>query len=182
VRARPIIWLDRDGTVVDDPGYLDDPGRLALLPGAAEGVRRLNEIGTVVLVTNQSGIGRGYMTRETVDEIHARLERRLSDSGAHLDAIEICPHRPDEQCDCRKPRPGMILRARAEFTARGAEYVVGDKAADVGLARAAGCVAILVRTGEGRETEPALDPGAVDHVADDLAAAAEWIASREAVR
>ena len=113
MRARPIIWLDRDGTVVDDPGYLDDPGRLALLPGAAEAVRRLNEIGTVVLVTNQSGIGRGYMTRETVDEIHARLERRLSDSGAHLDAIEICPHLPDEQCDCRKPRPGMILRARA---------------------------------------------------------------------
>ena len=182
MRARPIIWLDRDGTVVDDPGYLDDPARLILLPGAAEAVRRLNEIGTVVLVTNQSGIGRGYMTRDTVDEIHAELARRLSEAGAHLDAIEICPHRPDEGCDCRKPRSGMILRARVGIVASGTEYVIGDKAADVGLARAADCVAILVRTGEGRETEPGLDPGTVDYVADDLAAAAEWIAAREAVR
>jgi D-glycero-D-manno-heptose 1,7-bisphosphate phosphatase len=182
VRVRPVIWLDRDGTVVDDPGYLDDAARLVLLPGAAEAVRRLNQLGTVVLVTNQSGIGRGYMTRETVDEIHAELERRLSDFGAHLDGVEICPHRPDEECDCRKPRPGMVLRARAAIDARGTEYMIGDKAADLGLARATGCVAILVRTGEGRQTELGLEPSAVDHVADDLAGAAEWIAAREAIR
>jgi histidinol-phosphate phosphatase family protein len=176
--TRPIFWLDRDGTIVDDPGYLDDPGRLVLLAGAAQAVARLNRLGTVVLVTNQSGIGRGFMTRETVDRIHDALEEQLGASGARLDRIEVCPHAPAHGCDCRKPAPGLVLRARAVLGPGGTEYVIGDKPADVELARATGCVAVLVRTGEGAGTDGSL----ADHVAADLAGAVDWIEAREAAR
>jgi len=83
--TRPVFWIDRDGTIVDDPGYLDDPAALVLLPGAAHAVARLNRLGELVLVTNQSGIGRGYTTREVVDAIHDELQRRLGEAGAHLE-------------------------------------------------------------------------------------------------
>jgi histidinol-phosphate phosphatase family protein len=173
--TRPVFWLDRDGTIVDDPGYLDDPHKLVLLPGAAAAVARLNALGTVILVTNQSGIGRGYMTREVVDAIHAELSIRLADAGAHLDAIELCPHHPEEGCDCRKPEPGMVLRARAALGEHGNEYVIGDKRADVELAHAAGCIPVLVRTGEGGE----VDGSRAGFVAQDLEAAVDWIEARE---
>lgn len=176
--AQPIFWLDRDGTIVDDPGYLDDPGQLVLLPGAARAVARLNRLGTVVLVTNQSGIGRGYMTRETVDRIHDALEERLAAEGARLDRIEVCPHAPSDQCSCRKPAPGLVRRARSVLGPAGTEYVIGDKLADLELAGATGCVAVLVRTGEGADTDASL----ADHVADDLAGAVGWIESREVAR
>jgi histidinol-phosphate phosphatase family protein len=173
--TRPVFWLDRDGTIVDDPGYLDDPAALVLLPGAAEAVARLNQLGTVILVTNQSGIGRGYMTREVVDAIHEELRRMLAGAGAHLDGIELCPHHPDQRCDCRKPEPGMVLRARLALGPHGAEYVIGDKPADVELAHAAGCIPVLVRTGEGTD----VDGSRAEFVARDLQAAVDWIESRE---
>ena len=173
--TRPVFWLDRDGTIVDDPGYLADPDALGLLPGAAAAVARLNGLGTVILVTNQSGIGRGYMTRDVVDAIHRELAKKLAAEGAHLDGIEICPHHPDEGCDCRKPKPGMVLRARPSLGAHGTEYVIGDKPADVELAHAAGCVPVLVRTGEGAET----DGARAAFVGADLATAVDWIESRE---
>lgn len=176
--SRPVFWLDRDGTIVDDPGYLDDPAALVLLPGAAEAVARLNRLGTVILVTNQSGIGRGYMTRQVVDAIHEELRRRLAEADAHLDGIELCPHHPDEGCDCRKPQPGMVLRARPGLGPHGNEYVIGDKEADVELAHAAGCIPVLVRTGEGAAT----DGARAGFVAADLASAVDWIESREVAR
>lgn len=176
--TRPVFWIDRDGTIVDDPGYLDDPAALVLLSGAAEAVARLNRLGEVILVTNQSGIGRGYTTREVVDAIHEELQRKLGEAGAHLDRIEVCPHHPDEGCDCRKPAPGMVLRARADLGPHGDEYVIGDKPADVELAHAAGCIPILVRTGEGSST----DGARAAFVAEDLAAAVDWIEAREVAR
>lgn len=177
---RVVFWLDRDGTVLDDPGYLKDPGGVVLLPGAADAVARLNAAGTVVLVTNQSGIGRGLMERDDVDAVHAVLEERLAAAGAHLDRIEICPHSPEDRCSCRKPAPDMIIRARAALGEFSAEYVIGDKVADLELARATGCTAILVRTGEGAGTERELvEAGRLeelcDQVVDDLAAAAEHV-------
>lgn len=172
--ARPVFWLDRDGTIVDDPGYLKDPSLLRLLPGAAAAVARLNALGTVVLVTNQSGIGRGYMSAADVEAVHAALGDALAAEGAHLDRIEICPHAPEEECSCRKPRAGMIQRARAELSPTGPEFVIGDKPADLELARATGCVSILVRTGEGRATESS-GLGLADHVAEDLSAAVDWV-------
>jgi histidinol-phosphate phosphatase family protein len=181
-----VFWLDRDGTIVDDPGYLKDPGAVVLLPGAAEAVARLNRVGTVVLVTNQSGIGRGYMGRDDVDAVHTVVVERLGAAGAHLDHIEICPHAPDDHCSCRKPEPDMILRARAALGAFSVEYVIGDKVADLELARATGCHSILVRTGDGAETERALlESGRLgnlcDHVSDDLAAAVDWVLANGAV-
>ncbi len=175
-----VFWLDRDGTIVDDPGYLKDPGAVVLLPGAAEAVARLNQVGTVVLVTNQSGIGRGYMSRDDVDAIHAIVVERLEAVGAHFDRIEICPHAPDDQCSCRKPGPDMILRARAALGEFSIEYVIGDKVADLELARATGCYSILVRTGDGAATERTLMKSGhlgdlCDHVSDDLAAAVDWV-------
>lgn len=175
--TRTVFWLDRDGTIVDDPGYLSDPRELVLLPGAAEAVAELNRIGTVVLVTNQSGIGRGYMSAEDVDAVHAALGAQLARAGARLDGIEVCPHSPDQGCDCRKPRPQLVVRAREALGPFDREILIGDKRADLELARATGSTAVLVRTGEGGATEAALiDAGELerwcDHVFDDLAAAA----------
>ncbi len=173
------VYLDRDGTVVDDPGYLRDPADLRLLEGAAAAVARLNRAGLrVVLVTNQSGIGRGYMQRGDVEAVHRALTEVLRAGGAHLDAVYYCPHRPDEGCRCRKPGPGLVERARRELgIGSGPEFVIGDKEADVGLAWRVGARPVLVRTGEGAATEarfrsgPAgLPPGL--WVADDLGAAA----------
>ncbi len=183
---RGVVWLDRDGTLVDDPGYLDDPAALRLIAGAAEAVARLNKAGlAVVLITNQSGIARGLMDRETVDRIHAALQAQLASVGGHLDGIYLCPHLPpelladgEEPCDCRKPEPGLVLRARREMALEGLPgVVVGDKEADIELARRVGCPSLLVLTGEGRRTWEHYQ-GRSDgpsHVSDDLAAGVDWI-------
>ena len=181
-----VVWLDRDGTVVDDPGYLSDPDELRLLPGAAEAVARLNAAGlAVVLVTNQSGIARGLMDRGTVDAIHGRLRERLAEAGGRLTAIYYCPHLPPElvgkseqACDCRKPSPSMVLQARAELGLIGLpEFVVGDKEADLALARVVGAIGVLVLTGEGERSRSQLEVRGetADHVASDLGGAATWI-------
>lgn len=183
---RAVVWLDRDGTIVDDPGYLKDPRALVLLPGAAQAIAALNRSGaTVVLVTNQSGIGRGFMTLDDVDAVHRELARRLALEGAHLDGIEICPHAPgthEPGCACRKPEPGLVLQARARLgvDASVPQAVVGDKRSDLELAKAVHALAVLVRSGEGRRTEQELGQAgsastAPDRIADDLAAALPWL-------
>lgn len=187
---RAVVWLDRDGTIVDDPGYLKDPDALALLPGAAEAIATLNRAGaTVVLVTNQSGIARGLMTREDVDAVHRALARELARAGAHLDDLRICPHLPSAlltadqaPCACRKPRPGLVLQARAQLgiDAGVPQVVVGDKRADLELAVAVGARAVLVLTGDGRVTRDELeregaDAPRPDHVSEDLSAALPWL-------
>ena len=184
MKHRAVVWLDRDGTIVDDPGYLRDPEALRLLPGAGAAVARLNAAGvTVVLVTNQSGIGRGLLTEHDLERVHAALRARLADEGAHLDAIRHCPHLPDHlrpageaPCACRKPRPGMIEAARVDLAVGTStpQFVVGDKPADVELARNAGCRAVLVLTGEGRTTLRRHDVEA-DHVATGVQGAVDWI-------
>lgn len=184
-RHRFVVWLDRDGTLVDDPGYLDDPDALVLFDGVVEAMAALRAAAALtVLITNQSGIARGYMPRETVDSIHARLQEKLGEG--RLDHIELCPHWPADQlpdgeapCDCRKPQPGMILRARDTLGLQARtlpEIVVGDKLSDLQLAAEVGAHAVLVRTGDGRATEAQLTPQTeVDCVADDLGAAVRWI-------
>jgi histidinol-phosphate phosphatase family protein len=187
--------LDRDGTLVDDPGYLSDAARLVLLPGAARAVALLRASGAaVVLITNQSGIARGLMTAADVEAIHSELARQLAAEGAGLDGIYVCPHLPHELlpagiagCDCRKPLPGLVLRAVRELgLGEVPAAVVGDKLADLGLARAVGAAAVLVRTGDGastlRQLEEAAGHGrgaaAPDHVADNLLAAVDWLRTR----
>lgn len=167
--------IDRDGTINVERDYLSDPAGLELIPGAIAGLRLLKGLGLgLAVITNQSGIARGYFTLDTLDAIHRRLQEMLGAEGITLDGVYICPHGPGETCDCRKPLPGMALQAAAElgFDLTQA-FVIGDKAADVDLGRAVGATSILVRTGYGREHEAKCRP---DHVADDLLAAAQWIA------
>ena len=181
------VFLDRDGNVCEDVGYLGDPSKLVVFPYAAEAVRRLNESSMLaILVTNQSGVARGHFGEDAVLRVHDRLERELARGGARLDGIYYCPHHPTigqppyrQSCECRKPRPGMLVRAAADHDIDLSQsFVVGDKNSDVRLAHEAGARAVLVRTGYGRgewEYDRATWPRQPEHVAETLEDAVEWI-------
>ncbi len=181
------VFLDRDGTLTEEVGYVNHPSRLSLIPGAAEGVRLLNAAGVpAILATNQAGVARGYFTEDLVKEVLARLGSLLAAQGAHLDAMYYCPHHPKvgpepyrRACDCRKPRPGMLLRGAEEFGLDMARcYVVGDKISDVGFAHSVGAKGVMVLTGYGlgeytyQRQDWTVQP---DHLAEDLVSAATWI-------
>ncbi len=149
---RVAVFLDRDGTINEEMGYINHLSRLVLLPKAATGIARLNRAGLKVLVvTNQSGVARGYFPPELVEGVHARLRELLAADGARLDGIYTCLHGPAEGCACRKPRPGLLLAAAAEH---GLDlrrcYLVGDRYNDLLTAAAVGAKGILVLTGYGR--------------------------------
>jgi D-glycero-D-manno-heptose 1,7-bisphosphate phosphatase len=169
---RRFILLDRDGTLNVERHYLSDPDQLELLPGVIPALKRLRALGFgLAVVTNQSGVGRGYFTLEKLGDIHQRLRELLAEGGVALDAIYICPHTPDQPCRCRKPLPGMIEQAVAEFGFDPTQaIVIGDKAADIDLGHAVGATSILVRTG--CEQAGACRP---DAIVDDLAAAVDLI-------
>jgi D-glycero-D-manno-heptose 1,7-bisphosphate phosphatase len=175
---RRFVLADRDGTINVERDHLSDPRELELIPGSARALRRLREeLGMgIVVVTNQAHVGRGLLDPATLTAIHARLEAMLADEGAVVDAIAWCPHRPEDGCGCRKPAPGMALEAAARFGFDPSEaFVVGDHAGDMGMGRAVGATTILVRTGHG-EQELGAAEGLADHVAADLAGAADIIA------
>ncbi len=158
-------FLDRDGVLVDELGYLARAADLALLPGAAAAVARLNAARIpVVVVTNQSGIARGLFDERDLEEVHARLARELERSGAHLDLVLHCPHHPEHgervRCACRKPEPGLFLKAAARLALDlRACSAIGDSARDLEAARRAGVAQrILVATGKGRATRAGLTP------------------------
>jgi len=173
---RRFVLLDRDGTLIVERTYLSDPDQVELIPGAAAGLRRLAARGLgLVVVTNQSGIGRGLFDAARLVEIHERLIEALRAEQVELDAIYFCPHHPDDACGCRKPRPALALRAAAELGFDPARaFVVGDMASDVALGRALGATTLLVRTGHGAATLTRGEACA-DYVVDDLQAAAERI-------
>lgn len=173
---RRLILLDRDGTVIANRHYLADPERVELIPGAADGIRTLNEAGhTVVIVSNQSGVARGLMTVEDVGKVLARMLALLAAGGAHIDRIYTCPEL-DQTAPCRKPNPGMLEQAAAEFELPLHEAVmIGDDNVDIEAGRRAGCRTVLVRTGYGAEVE-ASESVRPDAVVEDLVAAADWIA------
>jgi D-glycero-D-manno-heptose 1,7-bisphosphate phosphatase len=173
------VFLDRDGTIVVLVDYLDDPDELVLIPGAAEAIRSFNEQGLkVVMITNQSALARGYFTEEVLDAVHEQLSRLLDKEHARIDAIYYCPHHPDDKCSCRKPEPGLILKATAEMGIDPSRsFMVGDKIADVKAGQSSGCKGILVLTGYG-SGELALREkwdAQPDHIADNLLGASEWI-------
>ncbi len=175
---RRFVVLDRDGTIVVDRDHLTDPAELELEAGAAEGLARLSALGLgLVVVTNQSAVGRGLLDLPRLDEIHRSLGDLLRARGVALDGIYACPHLPEDGCACRKPRTALLEHAAREHAFDPAEsFVIGDKDCDVELGRRAGATTILVETGYGRAT--ARDPSvAPDHVARDLAAAARLIES-----
>ena len=178
--------MDRDGTLTEEVGYVNHPSRLRILPRSAEAIRRLNGAGiAAVVVTNQAGIARGYFSHEVLAAVNAALLSQLKDEGAHLDGIYVCPHHPTQGeppyrmvCDCRKPKPGLMLRAAAELGLDlGHSTLVGDKASDLVAARAVGARSVLVLTGYGLgEWEYRRDtfPAPPDHVAEVLLGAVEW--------
>lgn len=176
------VFLDRDGTLLHLIPYLDDPKRVRLYAGVGPALRRLADHGAaLVVVTNQSGIARGYFPRRSVDAVHARLEALLARFGVRLDAIEVCPHLPDISgpCDCRKPAPGLILRAARRLRLDlSASWTVGDNASDLGAARAAGTGAALVLTGYGRRTRKSAAGREADLVGGTLASVARAILER----
>jgi len=147
------VFIDRDGTINRDVPYCSRPEDFELLPGAAEGVRELNQHGfKVVVVTNQSGISRGYFTEQMLQEIHAKMIKDLAEQNAHIDAIYYCPHHPDDNCECRKPKPKMVFQAALDLDIElGESYVIGDSEMDAELAKQAGCKA-GIRIGEPRGT------------------------------
>jgi len=173
------VFLDRDGVVIRDVGYLRSAAGIRLLPGAARAIRRLNHAGIpVVIVTNQSAVARGWLSLQALDAIHAELKRRLARSGARLDAIYFCPHHPTEavgsfrvECDCRKPNPGMLIRAARELGFRLSDAVIiGDKPSDLEVGRRAGCRTVLVLSGEGAGTLRGLNAAGLTHLADAISA------------
>ncbi len=178
---RPAAFVDRDGTINVERHYLGNPDELELIPGVAVGLKDLQRQGFVLVVlTNQSGVARRYFTLDAVAAVHARLAEMLAAEGVTLDAVYICPHGPADACDCRKPKPGMALKAAADLGLDlGRSVMIGDKAVDLGLGRAIGARTVLVRTGHGLAEEASAAPLA-DFVADDLATAARWVAQHPA--
>jgi len=177
--GRVAVFLDRDGVLIEDVDYLTRPEQLQLIPGAARAIARLRRAGfKVVVITNQSGVARGYLTLKTLREVHALLKRRLAAQGAALDGLYFCPHLPAKAggkgCACRKPGLALLQKAQKRFRLDFARsYFVGDTTTDVRTARRAGCTAILVRTGKaGQDGCYRARP---HRVCRDLATAADWI-------
>jgi histidinol-phosphate phosphatase family protein len=176
---RPAVFLDRDGTLVKEVGYLTDPADIELLPGVAQGLRLLQSSGfALVVISNQSGVGRGLFPMSSVQVAMARLRRLLRAQGVELDGIYFCPHRPEEGCACRKPGTALIERAAEDLHLYvRSSFMVGDKRLDVETGHRAFARGVLLRTGYGRdeerrEGEPADRP---DAVCDGLFEAAQWI-------
>jgi D-glycero-D-manno-heptose 1,7-bisphosphate phosphatase len=179
------VFLDRDGTLIEEVGYLDRPERVELYPYSADAIRALNRAGLrIVLVSNQSGVARGFFTESVVESVHAHIGRLLAGAGAHIDAYYYCPHHPDGKvaeyaraCDCRKPARGLVDRATRELGIDPRRsFTVGDRWLDVALARTIGGAGVLVRTGYGlTEEQKPVDGLEADAVVDNLAAAASWI-------
>ena len=148
---RRLALIDRDGTIIVDKVYLSDPDGIEFAPGAIEGLRLLRDAGfALVLITNQSGIARGYFDVATLERIHDRLLSMLAQEGLHLEAIYFCPHGPGDGCDCRKPAPGMIRNAMRDLGFDpGEAVVIGDSDADMGAALAAGVAGVRVASAGG---------------------------------
>jgi histidinol-phosphate phosphatase family protein len=172
------IFLDRDGTINDDPGYLKDPEQLLLFPRVGEALFSLQQAGyQLIVVSNQSGIGRGLIRIDQLNQIHHRLDEILASFSVQLNHYALCFHRPEEGCPCRKPEPKMILDTAKMMDIQVAQsYMVGDRICDLEAGQRASCRgSLLVRTGYGRLTETKITPGQALLVADTLWEAAQWI-------
>jgi D-glycero-D-manno-heptose 1,7-bisphosphate phosphatase len=173
---RGVVFLDRDGTINEEIGYVLRPEELRLIPGAGAAIRELRELGlTIVVVTNQAPIARGWITEDDLAAIHERLRQLLAAEGAEVDAIEHCPHERDAGCACRKPGTEMAERAAERLGLDPATgFVVGDHAGDMRMGRAIGARTLLVTTGHGAQELEDARPFA-DHVVADLREAAQVI-------
>lgn len=183
--SSPAVFLDRDGTLLEEAGYLDRLERLIFFPYSIDAIRLLNRAGlSVVVITNQAGIARGIFKESFVGEAHQHIRERLAAGGARVDAFYYCPHHPEavlqefrQSCDCRKPKPGMLTRAAADLDlALDRSFVVGDRWHDLEAGQRVGARTLLVRTGYGRTEEaapkPHVQPSAI---VDNVMEAVSWI-------
>jgi D-glycero-D-manno-heptose 1,7-bisphosphate phosphatase len=189
--SRPAVFIDRDGTINEQMGYINHPSRFLLLPRTAEAIRELNRNGFLtIVVSNQSGVARGYFPVELVHDVHNRMKELLSRDGARIDGIFFCPHHPLGRvekyaiaCDCRKPGMGLIRQARDRFDIdMAASYVVGDRCQDLEMAERAGLAGVLVLTGYGHGEQEYVLPGESvrpAYVAEDLLDGVRWILQTE---
>ncbi len=179
--GRPAVFLDRDGTLIEDPGYLDDPAGVRLLPGVPEALRALEAAGYArIVITNQSGIGRGRFDEAAFHRVEAELARQLAAHGATTDRTYWCPHLPDAGCACRKPGTALHRAAAAAFGLDLARsWCIGDRLGDVEAASALGGRAILVETGEGQRHRDAAAARGVP-IASDLRAAVHHLRAADA--
>ena len=184
---KPAVFIDRDGTMTVEGGYINHPSRLQLIRGSADAIRLCNEHGILaILATNQAGVARGYFTEDLIHVVHGKLEKMLAAKGAKMDAIYYCPHHPREgkrpyraDCDCRKPKPGMIERGCEELPVdRSRSYMVGDKISDSEFGHKMGLRTVMVMTGYGRgeyEYQRQDWTDTPDYIAKNLKDAVEWI-------
>ncbi len=168
------VFLDRDGTISRDVPYCSRVEDFEILPAVPEAIRLLKQNGfKVVVITNQSGVGRGYFTEVTLVQIHEHMEKELARHNARVDAIYYCPHHPDDGCECRKPKPGMLLKAADELGINFARsFMVGDSGMDIRAGKAVGCQTVLMVNGSNKEMNET-----PDYIAADLLKAAHWILS-----
>ena len=174
------VFVDRDGVINENrPDYVKSWEEFVFLPNVFEPLRQLAQNGLLIIViTNQSAINRGLVSPETVETIHSRMCEVVSGKGGRVDAVLACPHRPDENCTCRKPRPGLLFQAMERFGLDlSRSYLIGDALCDIAAALAVGCCPILVLTGLGRQESVRLKAHGYDgyRVATDLKEAVEWI-------
>jgi D-glycero-D-manno-heptose 1,7-bisphosphate phosphatase len=179
------VFLDRDGTINEEMGYINHMDRFVLLPGVAAAIRRINQGGLrAVVVTNQSGAARGYFPMELIDQVHQKMKGLLKEQGAFLNGVYTCTHGPGEEersrsCDCRKPGIALMKQAAEKLNLDlQRSYVVGDRFKDIEMARNAGAKAVLVLTGYGKGELEFLGPISkvqADFVAEDLEEAVDWI-------
>ncbi len=172
------VFLDRDGVLnVDSPDFIKTADELHMLPGVPRAIASLNAAGFLtIVVTNQSGLARGIVTPENLAAMNAKLLNAVQKGGGNIAALYYCPHLPSDGCDCRKPSPGMLLRAATEHGIDlGKSFLVGDKPDDIACGAGAGCRTVLALSGQTHFYDPARFPTQPDHVARDLPAAAEWI-------
>ena len=188
------VFIDRDGTISEEVGYLSELDQLRLISKSAEAIKLINESGLMaIVITNQSGVARGYFTEEMVNRVHEKMKKLLEKRDVHLDGIYYCPHHPEgvieayrKTCNCRKPAAGLLEKASKDHGINlAASYIVGDKLIDIELASKVGAKGILVLTGYGKdelkkikdvtEMKPA-------YVADNLFDAAEWIINDSGIK
>jgi D-glycero-D-manno-heptose 1,7-bisphosphate phosphatase len=167
MKTHPAVFLDRDGTINEQMGYINHISRFVLLPGVGRAIRRLNERNIpVVVVTNQSGLARGYFPVSLLDKVHAKMKEQLAAEGAHIDGLYICPHHPEAKekkyrktCNCRKPKTGLLEQAAADLDIDlKSSFMVGDRWSDLKCAAAAGATPVLVLTGYGRGDQLYIGP------------------------
>ncbi|MFH1386439.1 MAG: D-glycero-beta-D-manno-heptose 1,7-bisphosphate 7-phosphatase [bacterium] len=177
------VFLDRDGTIIEDTGYIKSPKEIKFIPGAIEAIKQLQLAGyKIIIISNQAGVARGYYSEDMLQTIDKTVHRLVLHGGAHIDASYYCPHHPEhgvypykQECDCRKPFPGLIKKAEKDLKLDlSRSFMVGDKTTDIEAGQKAGVKTVMVLTGRGKE-EQNMVANKPNYLADDLEAAAAWI-------